>query len=900
MRRCWVFLLLLVSCSDTGKYRLNLVFDHPDVVEVEVWVLDPSDKTCDDYLTYTANPGGAAVLSSVVIPVPAEGAETLGDVPSGEALFVAEGRTAAGAKILRGCTRYEVRGGANNYITIELTQVCWPETEDLQNQQDDDCDMKIDECDADADCDDSDNCTIDTCVQEACEHNAVDCSNLNGPCVDGECDPASGDCVSTPKSDGTGCDDGNDCTDTDTCTGGACAGTPIPNCCTGPQHCSDGQDCTDDVCDVPSGICSNPVMAGQCYIANVCYTDGEPNPANGCQECVATTSNDAWTNNTAACNDGLYCTESDQCADGNCAGTARDCGDGDDCTIDTCDDDLDECINTLDPRPGDEGLSVGNTCSNSVDDDCDGLTDTDDVDDCLPKPVRSKGQPTGVLPSTTRVATLSLDTDMGCTCRYDVAAGTDYDSMTGSFTTTGGMQHSVLLIGLEHGTTYDYHVRCRDPLRATNDDDYTISFVVSNLPTPIYRSVGPRNNTALANGSGNALTVVNSTATFTWPLPDNVGVGDVIQYDSDDDGAVDALAFIYTRLSGSEFRVKDFAGAGPAATQAGDEDWSVLRAYTSLDNAEDATENTGFDDSLQDFDTWTLGRDLVTSNEVWNIACYADAPDSARLIISNWVTAPANYLKIYTPVEAWEVGATQRHDGKWSTNAYRMTYSPTADYHRIMRITSDYTVVDGLQFYLYTEWTGTFCVQHDADDGEFWLSNCIMRGDTDRELGWYGGVLVESVNSVVRIWNNVIYDFDEFAAADGYGIRISDPTVEGYLYNNTIYDADACYAGNLLNTVLKNNIAQSCNNGYASWNGENGSTDYNISNRAGDFPGANSINDATVLFVNEAGDDFHLDPADTTAVDVGTDLSGDPVIPFSDDIDGDLRSGAWDIGADEL
>jgi hypothetical protein len=33
---------------------------------------------------------------------------------------------------------------------------------------------------------------------------------------------------------------------------------------------------------------------------------------------------------------------------------------------------------------------------------------------------------------------------------------------------------------------------------------------------------------------------------------------------------------------------------------------------------------------------------------------------------------------------------------------------------------------------------------------------------------------------------------------------------------------------------------------------------------------------------------------------MGADLSSGSGISFSNDIDGDLRSGAWDIGADEL
>ncbi|MHC4101605.1 MAG: hypothetical protein ACYS15_08190 [Planctomycetota bacterium] len=42
--------------------------------------------------------------------------------------------------------------------------------------------------------------------------------------------------------------------------------------------------------------------------------------------------------------------------------------------------------------------------------------------------------------------------------------------------------------------------------------------------------------------------------------------------------------------------------------------------------------------------------------------------------------------------------------------------------------------------------------------------------------------------------------------------------------------------------------------------------------------------------------DFHLEPVGHKAVNNGLDLSGS----FADDIDGEMRSGSWDIGADEI
>ena len=55
----------------------------------------------------------------------------------------------------------------------------------------------------------------------------------------------------------------------------------------------------------------------------------------------------------------------------------------------------------------------------------------------------------------------------------------------------------------------------------------------------------------------------------------------------------------------------------------------------------------------------------------------------------------------------------------------------------------------------------------------------------------------------------------------------------------------------------------------------------------------------SVSFADENGDNFHITSA-AMAKDAGTDLSSDPDLSFSDDIDGDSRlSPYWDIGADE-
>jgi MYXO-CTERM domain-containing protein len=173
----------------------------------------------------------------------------------------------------------------------------------------------------------------DTCVE--CDDPA-DCNDSNG-CTDDAC--TSGECVNTPNT--AACDDGLFCTQTDVCSAGSCMGSGDPcagqNCsegldacvdCTSPADCDDANPCTDDLCS-----------GGECSYAT----------------------------NTAACDDGLFCTMNDQCDMGVCGGSGdacasgqicdevgnacldcdedSDCDDGAECTSDTCVDGTCEHVN---------------------------------------------------------------------------------------------------------------------------------------------------------------------------------------------------------------------------------------------------------------------------------------------------------------------------------------------------------------------------------------------------------------------------------------------------------------------------------------------------------------------------------------------------------------------------
>ncbi|MBU4334911.1 MAG: hypothetical protein KKD07_10760, partial [Candidatus Omnitrophica bacterium] len=166
----------------------------------------------------------------------------------------------------------------------------------------------------------------------------------------------------------------------------------------------------------------------------------------------------------------------------------------------------------------------------------------------------------------------------------------------------------------------------------------------------IYRSVGPSATAPLDDDNTNAdtITISGGVATFSAAVANNVGVGDVILYDSSNNNALsnaDSIAFIKSRTDSTHYVLQTENGATPADLPANDT-WEIYRAYTSLSNAEAGTVNSTLD-ALSI--SYTGGnRDLVANYEQWNIACYADAVDSASdMNISGWNTSAQNYIRFY-------------------------------------------------------------------------------------------------------------------------------------------------------------------------------------------------------------------------------------------------------------
>lgn len=135
--------------------------------------------------------------------------------------------------------------------------------------------------------------------------------------------------------------------------------------------------------------------------------------------------------------------------------------------------------------------------------------------------------------------------------------------------------------------------------------------------------------------------------------------------------------------------------------------------------------------------------------------------------------------------------------------------------------------------------------------------------------------------------------FKDFRQGTGRGFDASLGTT--LLVNCGFHNCDVGVERSAGTVNCKNVWAQDCTDGFSGTIG--GSN--NCSDIASDAPGT-SAQTGSIVFVNEAGDDFHLDSTDTVARGNGIGPGSDSDIEATD-YDGDTRSGATcDIGPDEV
>jgi len=277
---------------------------------------------------------------------------TATDVESGTGFVYVEAVDFGGGAHLAGCLEVSIDGTTEATIVLRA-----PGTYDCSDPAVENGEF----------CDDGDFCTLgEECRDGTCVNGVDrDCSALQDACNTASCDSGIG-CVVEPLPGLTSCSTGEYCVTSAVCMDGVCEGNE--------RDCSDEvPECYAGVCDEDSNSCDAiPISEADCDDGNACTAndtctvgscEGETAPMDG-----------------MACNDGDACTQNTQCDTGACTGGAPTDNDMDGhasmaCGGTDCNDN--EMLEDPDLV---EATGTGVTCSDGLDNDCDGMEDAADPD----------------------------------------------------------------------------------------------------------------------------------------------------------------------------------------------------------------------------------------------------------------------------------------------------------------------------------------------------------------------------------------------------------------------------------------------------------------------------------------------------------------------------------------
>lgn len=429
--------------------------------------------------------------------------------------------------------------------------------------------------------------------------------------------------------------------------------------------------------------------------------------------------------------------------------------------------------------------------------------------------------------------------------------------------------------------------------------------------THIHRSI---QNTATAiwtSGGTITFTITGDTiGTFSSPMPDSIGRGVAIEYDSTGSSSVKAIAFIKYRISSTQVGLQRFQGGNPSPASA-TTTWNMFHAYTTWEKFHNGDENDGINNTVENFDAHTDGINIDARSEYWHVAMYAGNHDlTGTQGGDDMNTSSTEILEIYAPCGTKFVGTSQRHTGKLTYRGPVFTVTtgegwPTSD-DAGTRVCQD-VIFDGLQWD-FSDVDATIGVRINAAatgvPQNFHFRDCIFHGSdstatnaTDHvAIKWTGG---GNAGGIVRISNSLFYGWKTTAATTNEGaVLFTAGNIAAALWinNSTFYRNEQgvrrTTAGNqlLIKNCVFNRSADGMNGGVTG--------DKNVSDISSDCAGCTNEIVGTVAFTAQSSGDFSLQSGDTVAKNAGADLSAaDPAI--TKDIKGYARSGTYDCGAFE-
>jgi len=180
---------------------------------------------------------------------------------------------------------------------------------------------------------------------------------------------------------------------------------------------------------------------------------------------------------------------------------------------------------------------------------------------------------------------------------------------------------------------------------------------------------------------------------------------------------------------------------------------------------------------------------------------------------------------------------------------------------------------------------------HDQTNSNAYIlvENLIVEG-INQGGDYHSGILIYGTDAVHVVRNNLVRGFNNL------GFYIGN---HAYVFNNTsVYNGTGFQLPNGTGEFFNNLSVQNRGDDYYKYQIWNGITTGNNISSDGYGPDS-AFHYQSVQFLAPSLADFSLHPDDTSALDRGIDLSAASP-PFSTDIDGETRTGAWDIGAYHL
>ena len=269
----------------------------------------------------------------------------------------------------------------------------------------------------------------------------------------------------------------------------------------------------------------------------------------------------------------------------------------------------------------------------------------------------------------------------------------------------------------------------------------------------------------------------------------------------------------------------------------------------------------------------------------------AGGPDTAPVNQApfDMVTSAANYILVTT--NAANRAKVPHDPARYTLTATNsnVLYNNIPSHIRFDGIQVEMTVTDGASYVAVK----TSNLSQLAADIDARISNTVIRCvvTSGSAIGVHTGFPAAGAGGSSIVFNSVAYGCTSGFVNDFVGAVYA---------NNTAFNSDYGFVDDAGSMKVVNCLAaKGSKAGSIGFVGTFAAgSDYNAEDDGNGAPGTNSRSGRTFTFVNAAIADVHLAPTDTGARDFG--LSNPLPGKFTDDIDGILRSGLWDIGADEV